>query len=74
MSESNEDHLAQAERHVREGERRVAEQRGRVAKLAADGYDTTEAEKFLRTLVESLTIMRQHLQIEVSEVNLRPKE
>lgn len=58
------DHLALAERHVREGEQRVAQQIARIEQLAADGHDTTGAEKFLETLMQSLALMRQHLQLE----------
>ena len=58
------DHLALAERHVREGEQRVAAQQDLIEKIALDGHDTKDAEKFLETLMQTLALMRQHLQIE----------
>ena len=62
MTDQHDDHLAAAQRHVSEGEQRVAHQQALIQQLAADGHDTTAAETFLRTLQETLGVMRQHLQ------------
>ena len=62
-----EDPLTQAHRHVREGEQRVADQRQRLAQLAQDGHDTTEAERLLATLEQTLAHMRAHLQQEADD-------
>ena len=62
MADQHDDHLAAAQQHVSEGERRVAHQRALLQELAADGHDTTAAETFLGTLLESLDVMREHLQ------------
>ena len=74
MSNDSDEYLAPAERHVWEGERRVAEQQARIKQLVAARRDTEDAEKFLRTLEQSLALMRQHLQLEVTHSNYRPRE
>ena len=54
------EHLVLAERHIVEGERRVTEQCLRVETLRADGHDTVEAEKLLRTLKATLVEFCDH--------------
>ena len=60
----HENHLAAARRLVIEGEQRVAQQMMRIEKLAADGLDTTDAERFLETLKQALALMYIHLLVE----------
>lgn len=55
-------HLAQAKRHVAEGEQRITRQKALIAKLPADGDDTAQANTFVQALIDSLAVMRQHLQ------------
>lgn len=62
--EKHTDHLAAAACLIIRGEQRVAEQMMRVEKLAAAGFDTTDAESFLETLMLTLALMYKHLQIE----------
>ncbi|MBV9527750.1 MAG: hypothetical protein JOZ79_05210 [Sphingomonas sp.] len=60
----NETPLAQAERHVREAEARILRQHELISRLAREGHDTAEAEKLLRTLLQTLAPMRDHLAME----------
>ena len=53
--------LQQARRHVAEGEQRIAEQRAIVERLRSDGYDTSDAERLLHTLEQTLEVMLKHL-------------
>jgi len=50
----------QADRHVAKAEQRIAEQRWRIKELAASGHDTSEAEKFLKRMLELLEEMTTH--------------
>ena len=58
--------LAQAERHVREGEARVARQREIVAEMEKDNhpYAAEMARTLLDTLLRTLELEKQHLEIE----------
>ena len=58
------DDLNRAREHVADGERRVADQRRLLAELSRDGHSTDAAERLLRTLEDTLQIMRDHLAVE----------
>ncbi len=62
MRNRTDDHLALAERHIIEGEQRVAQQHARIKELAAAGHDTSAAETFLKTLLDTLDLMYTHRQ------------
>lgn len=68
MTSREDEHLALAQRHVAEGEQRVAQQMRLVDRLATDGRDTADAAKFLETLMQSLAVMRDHLQLILREI------
>jgi len=68
LNEPLEGPLAMGERHVREGEERVRHQ----AELLRR-YWTTEGEKALRAMEETLALGREHLRIERETRGLPPQ-
>ena len=53
-------HLAQAVEHLGDAERRIAQQRELIMALDRDGHDATQARELLRTMVDTLALMRSH--------------
>ena len=54
-------HHALAIHHLKKGERLVQEQQLRVEYLDKNGHDATSSKRFLGLLIQSLTLMREHL-------------
>ncbi|WP_084731291.1 hypothetical protein [Microvirga vignae] len=54
------EHLAKAECDIAEGERRITSQMLLIERMRRDGHDTSEAEKLLRTLRETLAAWQAH--------------
>jgi len=62
------DHFAIAKAHIARGKAAVARQRRVIEELRAHGHDTTDAESFLKLLLQALQIMRRHLRGIESEI------
>jgi hypothetical protein len=58
-SPSQDDELQTVTRYILEGVERYAHQTARVRRLAQEGRDTSQAERALRDLEATLTILRQ---------------
>ena len=56
---SADDELQTVTRYIREGVERYANQTARVRRLEEEGRDATQAQRALRDLEETLTILRQ---------------
>jgi hypothetical protein len=63
------DHLAETDRHIASAERRIVEQERRLTELMADGHKTTEAQRLLTVMQESLEQYKIHRQAIVDELN-----
>jgi hypothetical protein len=61
------DHLALADYHLAEGEKRISHQEALIAEQAHKGRDTAEAEEVLRTMRQTLALMREHREIILDE-------
>ncbi len=53
-------HLAKADLDIAEGEMRITKQMIRIEMMRQEGFDITEAEKFLGTLQETLAVWQEH--------------
>lgn len=54
------EHLAKAERDIAEGERRITRQMLLIERMHQEGHDTTEAERLLLSLRETLAEWQAH--------------
>jgi hypothetical protein len=70
MERSLEDaHLAQANHHIARAEASFTRQKILIKQLAADGHDTTVAQRWLLLIADTLQIMREHRQILLSRLS-----
>ncbi|MDP4026759.1 hypothetical protein Q8W71_29570 [Methylobacterium sp. NEAU 140] len=60
--------LNAADHHIGTAERLIAEQRLRIAYLGADNPVGTDAERLLRTMQQTLTVLREHRQLIVATI------
>jgi hypothetical protein len=63
--------LAEADRHIQEAEERIAHQEKVLEQLKRGGHDFEKAQEVLKTLMETLSVMKDHRQIVLSKLHHR---